>query len=292
VPERAAGRLELLRQAKVADLLGDAPDTRLEASGVVAVDDLLYVIFDNLAGIARLDGDLQPATPANGWIRTAASERGGREDIAHDPASGRFYVLVEAARRGPAFMARVEEYDDEGFERMSSRWLRFPLTSENKGLEGLTCVRRDGETYLLGLCEGNRCKGGKAGSRPGGGRLQVFRRGRRHWKHVDTIRLPESLWFEDYSSVAVAGDRLGVVSQSSAALWVGALAPSAWRVRDAGSVFEFPRDADGRTVYCNVEGVAWLPTGAVAVVSDRAKPTQKRRCRANDQSVQVFGVPD
>ncbi len=72
--------------------------------------------------------------------------------------------------------------------------------------------------------------------------------------------------------MALAGDRLCVVSQESSALWVGRLARSAWRVVDDGAVYRFPRDDDGKVVYCNVEGVAWLSDTQVVVVSDKTKP--------------------
>ena len=37
------------------------------------------------------------------------------------------------------------------------------------------------------------------------------------------IRLPETVLFEDYSGIAVAGDRIAVISQASSALWLGRL---------------------------------------------------------------------
>ena len=91
-------------------------------------------------------------------------------------------------------------------------------------------MHRQGQTYLLGLCEGNRCQGGAAGRVPGGGRIHVFQRGRHHWDRVAKIRLPETVLFVDYSGIAVNGDRIAVVSQVSSALWVGNLAPSGWQV--------------------------------------------------------------
>jgi hypothetical protein len=39
-------RLELLKEAKIFDILGGRLDPRLEASGVLANDGLFYVIFD------------------------------------------------------------------------------------------------------------------------------------------------------------------------------------------------------------------------------------------------------
>ena len=72
-------------------------------------------------------------------------------------------------------------------------------------MEGLTCVTRDGELTLVALCEGNRCRGGREGMRPGGGRLQLFRPAAEICAHVGTIELPTHLWFGDYSSLAVRG---------------------------------------------------------------------------------------
>jgi hypothetical protein len=121
----------------------------------------------------------------------------------------------------------------------------------------------------------------------------VFERGRRHWDRVATIRLPATLPFEDFSSLAGAGDRLAVLSQASAALWVGRLHPSSWEVAGPGAVWSFPPDPEGRTVYCNAEGVSWLSPDTVVVVSDRAKRNgQDDHCRAKDQSIHVFVIPD
>ena len=285
-------RLELLREAKLADLLGHDTLTRLEASGVLAKDGCFYVIFDNAPDIARIGPTLSPADAGNGLIRQGRDGRIGYEDIAYDHAEGRFYVLVEAVPHpDEGFMAQVAEHDD-GLGHLADAWLDFPLDRPNKGLEGLTCLRRAGRSYLLGLCEGNRCRAGAEGRRPGGGRVQVFARGPRRWDRIATIRLPGSLWFEDYSSLSVAGDRVAVVSQESSALWVGRLAPSRWELADEGTVYGFPRDADGRTVYCTVEGVSWVAADQVVVVSDKAKPgSQPKRCRDKDQSIHVFALP-
>src|SRR5205823_4724083 len=168
------------------------------------------------------------------------------------------HLLVEALpRRSGVFMAQARTYDED-FRQVASRWLDFPLDRTNKGLEGLACVHRDGQTYLLGLCEGNRCKGGAEGRRPGGGRMQLFVEGRRAWEHTGTLRLPKAVRFEDYSSLAVTDDRVAVVSQASSAVWVGRLHASRWEFVDDGSTYRFPTDHRGRHVYGNVEGVAWI----------------------------------
>jgi hypothetical protein len=282
--------LVLVREAKLASLLADAGGDRLEASGVLAAGSGFYVIFDNAPDVARIEATLSAAAGSS-LIRQPRGRRAGFEDLAHDPAAGRFYVLVEAQSRDRGYMSEVQEYD-ERFGYLGRAWLQFPLDGPNKGLEGLTCVHRDGRTYLLGLCEGNRCRDGAEGRRPGGGRVQVFERGRRHWDRVATVRLPATLPFEDFSSLAVAGDRLAVLSQASSALWMGRLRASSWEVAGQGAVFQFPPGPDGRAVYCNVEGVSWLSADTVVVVSDRAKRNgQDQRCRAKDQSIHVFAIP-
>jgi hypothetical protein len=287
-------RLELHAEDKVAHLLaGCGAGERLEASGVVAVGGLLYVIFDNTSRIARLDAGLDRRGAVNAFLEHARMDDEGYEDIAYDPESARFFVLIEALQRDHDCCAKVREYDlDRGC--VSSGWLDFPLREPNKGLEGLTCVRRDdGELYLLGLCEGNKCKGGADGRIAGHGRIQVFAREEGDYEHVGTIRLPESLWFEDFSSLAIHGDRLCVLSQESSALWVGRLSPTAWEVVDDGKTFLFPTAADERTVYCNLEGVSWVDDHHVVVVSDRMKKdTQDACCAEKDQSVHLFGIPD
>lgn len=158
-------------------------------------------------------------------------------------------------------------------------------------MEGLTCLRRDGKVHLLAMCEGNRCRSGRAGRRPGGGRAQVFVEDGDDWARIASLRLPASLPFTDFSSISVSGQRVAVVSQESSALWVGRLSPSAWGVIDRGVVYLFPRSRRGRIRYGTVEGVSWLDEQTLAVVSDRAKPSQPRRTRRTDQSIHIVALP-
>jgi hypothetical protein len=283
-------QLRLVREAPVRDLLPAGSPDRLEASGVIAAAGRFYVIFDNVRAVAVIDEDLD-RVDRNTMVPTGPHDRQAYEDIARDPVSGHLYLLIEAARRDGDQLARVEEYDRE-LRFLSAGWLEFPLPEPNKGIEGLDCVHRDGVTYLLGLCEGNRAEGGAAGRRPGGGRVEVFRRGRRNWKHHATVRLPESLWFTDYSSISIVGDRVAVVSQESSALWLGTLLPSTWDLAGPGRTYLFPRDPDGDIAYCTVEGVCWRTDDEFVVVSDRAKPDMHDRgCRAKAESLHIFALP-
>ena len=161
---RGAVELELCREAKLCDLLGDAANERFEASGVVAIDEVFYVIFDNTSQIGCIGGGLSPGNHDNRLIVQRFDRDEGYEDIAHDRSSGRFFILIESLPHRRGYFAKVREYDS-GFSYIASRWLDWPLPSPNKGVEGLTCLRRAGQLYLLGLCEGNRCKDGAAGRR-------------------------------------------------------------------------------------------------------------------------------
>jgi hypothetical protein len=109
----AQQRLVVLeREAKIASLLPGAVDARLEASGVLAEDGCFFVIFDNAPDIGRLGTGLRREAGGNFLISQERGERAGFEDVAHDVAAGRYYVLIEASPRGAGFMAKVQEYDD------------------------------------------------------------------------------------------------------------------------------------------------------------------------------------
>jgi uncharacterized protein YjiK len=257
----------LARRARVADLVGVAE--RREASGVIVRDGLLLVVSDNTGSVAVLD----PGLTSTGREIPLQGGRGhGYEDIAADPVTGRLFVLVEALPDGPPYHALVEEYDDR-YRLVGAKVLDVPLERANKGVEGLAVARHEDRTHLLGLCEAR------------GGRLPVFTEAADRWEPIATIQLP--LDFDDYAGVAVAGERIAVVSQESSALWLGRLDPRTWTVDD-GVVHEFPRDDDGKPRFAAVEGVAFLGAGQVVVATDR---TSGRRHTTAEQSVAVFDLP-
>jgi hypothetical protein len=281
--------LRVIREAKVRDLLANqVPGVqRFEASGVVAADGALWVVFDNTPMIARLSPDLRRP----GIDVRYPPGRTDYEDIAHDPVDGTYYVLVESVRvHRDLYMAQVNEFTND-FSPLRARWLDHPVAAPNKGMEGLTCVRRDGRVHLLGICEGNRCRAGRPGRRPGGGRVHVFAEGGADWRLTETIELPADLRFIDYSGLSVRGERIAVVSQESSAMWVGRLSPTTWDVSGAGTTYFFPRTRRGRIRYGTVEGVCWLDERMLAVASDRTKADQPRRMRATDQSVHIVALP-
>ncbi len=282
--------LKLVKEHKIYELLAehDAHD-KLEASGVCFKDGYFYVIFDNSPHIARLESSLTIGHPANILLRQRGKSS-GFEDIAYHERERRFLIIIEALIYGhKIYKSNIEEYDDD-FRYLESRWVDFVLTRENKGLEGLTYLHRDGQDYALGLCEGNKCKGGKEGRKPGHGRIQIFQKGDEQWDHKGTIKLPKALQFEDYASLDVVNNRLAVVSQATSALWLGAFQENSWDFVDDGVIYQFPRNEQGKIIYCNIEGVAWITPHQIVTVSDKRKREQAKKCKQKEQSIHIFNI--
>ena len=287
--------LELVGESKISDLLKDRPDKRYEASGVHFKNGYLYVVFDDEPNILRIKPDWGTSEEAPTLIETHVRTI-GYEDITYQPFERRWYCLIEASEtRSGGFKPRIDEFD-ASFRFIDSRWLDFPVKRENKGIEGLSTLRYRDEDYVLGLCEGNACKSGSAGREPGQGRIQVFRRTDGDWQHAGTIKLPPSVLFEDYASLDVRNRYVTVISQVSSAMWVGRVRSDPASLddlfEDEGRTFLFPRDKQDRIIYCNLEGVTWLPDRRLIVVSDKANPDeQASRCRRKDQSIHIFKLP-
>jgi len=287
----AGPTLELVRESKIAELLPGEGIGRYEASGVQARGQYLYVIFDNLPHIARFHGSLEAGHRHNILVRQRGDSP-GFEDITYHPGDRRFLIIIEAGSRPEdEFRPAIEEYDED-LRYLDRETVDFPLESGNKGLEGVVCDRRGADDYVLGLCEGNKCRGGAKGRKPGGGRIQIFRKADGAWMHMGTIKLPKSVQFEDYAAVDVADNRIAVVSQASSALWTGTFEDESWAFVDEGTVYRFPTDDNGDRSYFNVEGVAWLAADKIAAVSDRRKKgDQPKAAKRKDQSIHIFRIP-
>ena len=108
--------------------------------------------------------------------------------------------------------------------------------------------------------------------------------------------LPASVLFEDYASLDVRNRYVTVISQVSSAMWVGRVQPDPAGLDDLfeeeSRTFLFPRDKQCRIIYCNLEGVTWLPDRRLVVMSDKAKADeQASRCTRKDQSIHIFRLP-
>jgi hypothetical protein len=284
--------LSLVRETKICDLMAcDQPTRRWEASGVLMKDGYCFVVFDDRTKVARFSDDLQPKK-TNGLLGIAHADF-GYEGIAYNAAKQRFYLLVEARKHARGcYQAFIVEYDDE-FNYLKERPLDFTFKSSNKGFEAVAHVRRDRQDYLLALCEGNKCKCGRRGRTPGGGRVQVFEKKRRRWAHSATIELPSTLPFVDYSGMSIDHGRVAIVSQVNSMLWVGHFDEANWNWHDAGQLYEFPRSDSGTIRYGNIEGVGWISPTRIVTVSDRRKKKNQpdKMLSEKDQSIQIFEMP-
>jgi hypothetical protein len=287
-----APTLKLLCESKICELIpGEQATERFEASGVLVKDRHYFVVFDDRTEIARLSDDLKPGD-GNGLFGMAHGDF-GYEGITYNAAKRRFYLLVESRKHANGhYQASIVEYDDE-FRYLKERPVDFKFRSSNKGFEAVAHVRRNNRDYLLALCEGNKCKCGDKGRKPGGGRVQVFERKKKEWLHLRTIALPKSVPFVDYSGMSIDNGRVAIVSQVNSMLWVGQFDEAGWSWRSAGEIYEFPRSGDGTIRYGNIEGVGWITRTRIVAVSDKRKKKNQpdEGLAEKDQSVHIFDIP-
>ena len=281
----------LAAERKLADLISPpTPDGVLEASGVIARGAHYYVVFDNVRRMAGIHRGLDPASKRHSWLGRKRDGE-GYEDIAFSRFTRRFYMLIEAQKHPDGtYKAAIDEYD-ESPRYKRRQWIDVAFEKRNRGFEGLSAVRWRGQDCLLALCEGNRCRAGRAGRKPGGGRIHLLQRSGALWKPVARIKLPESVTFEDYSAMSLRGRRLAVLSQQSSRLWIGTIRFDDWTIADKGHTYEFPRTKNGKIEYATLEGLCWLTDRSFVCVSDVAKPPSKKRHRKKDQSLHVFKLP-
>jgi hypothetical protein len=284
--------LNLVREAKICDLMMcDQPTTRYEASGVLVKDGQYFVVFDDRTEIGRFSDDLQPQK-TNGLFGMSHADF-GYEGVTYNDARRRFYLLVESRKHARRrYQALIVEYDDE-FTYLKERPVDFAFKSSNKGFEAVAHLRRNGQDYVLALCEGNKCKCGSKGRKPGGGRVQVFEKKRKRWAHFETIALPTSVPFVDYSGMSIDHGRVAIVSLVNSMLWVSQFDEAGWTWRDAGQLYEFPRSESGKIRYGNIEGVGWINPTRIVTVSDRRKKKNQpdKALSEKDQSLHVFDIP-
>jgi hypothetical protein len=282
-------QLKLLAEQKICELVPcHKTIRRWEASGVLARDGDYFVVFDDRTEIARISHDLQPKD-SNGLLGMSHADY-GFEGITYNDRKQRFYLLVEARQHAKRrYKALIVEYDRD-FKYVKDRPADFTFESGNKGFEAIAYAQRGGKDYLLALCEGNHCKGGRKGRTPGGGRVQVFEKSKKEWRHRYGIHLPICLPFVDYSGMSAENGRVAIVSQETSMLWVGQFNEEDWTWIDEGRLYEFPRSVNSSILYGNIEGVAWIGPNRIVTVSDRRKKrTQPDAALSEkDQSIHIF----
>jgi|SRR5688500_12874035 len=283
--------LRLLRERKLGELL-EPPRVGavFEASDVLVAHDRCFVVLDNVSRVARIATHLRLESNDHQWIG-AGRQGEGYEGITYSRATGRFYLLIEAQKHPDGtFKAAIAEYDEDWRFR-GRRWVDFSFEKRNTGFEALASVEHRGVEYLLALCEGNRCRGGRSKKKRGEGRIHVLERRGRLWHPVARIKLPRHAKFKDFAGMALRGDRLAVVSQESSRLWVGRLRRGKWTITGRGRVYDFPRTKKGKRLYYTVEGISWLSPQTLVAVSDLRKKRHSKRSKKTDQSIHVFRLP-
>jgi len=117
------------------------------------------------------------------------------------------------------------------------------------------------------------------------------------WVTLETLNLPETVDFTDYSSIgtlAYPDDpdryRVAISSQEDSRVWIGQLNIKDWSFSH-GKIYDFPRNANCEIVYCNIEGIHWLNEHLLVATSDKMKSKQPHQCFEKDQSVHIFALP-
>lgn len=273
-------------EAKIYKLMpGYDKKDKFEASGVYYQDGYFYVACDNLYKIAKIKSTL-PENSSNNSMLSSGSGDSGFEGITYDNNNTpNFFVVEEAVQSGSVYHPRIREYN-ASMVFQSSMWAQYDFTSSNsnKGFEGIAWVFRNGEDYLLGLVEGT-------------GKIPVLHRTSSQWEKVAEITLPSSVTFNDYSDIAIYGNKVAITSQEDAQLWIGTLSATSWSIT-GGTAYNFPKGnssgvvgAGSNVLYGNIEGVSFINANQIVVVSDKAKDDQPSYQQYKDQSIHIFNLP-
>lgn len=254
---------------------------KFEASDVAVVPgsgNPFYVVLDNSFKILEVDPrfgvEERTKNALLGWPGDDGSDS-QFEVLAYNISSKAFVAVQEMIEHddGKLHAKMFDVVFDGGKTVVKGEChSEYEFSKENKGFEGGVIMNaKDGTSYLLSLCEGNHCAGGKKGRDSGHGRLVVQKRtdkdGKCVFETVGMIKLPDQVDFMDYSAITLnqnssgpGGEmRVAVASQENSAIWISSIFPSddgLFKFSD-GKIYDFPRDSNCKPIYCNVEGLAF-----------------------------------
>lgn len=303
------------------DTLGQ---TKFEASSVVIdVKDpfFAYAVCDSSWSLSKFRTDLKPFGSENIQIvstevplQTKKKNKKNQEDSGYEALvqdNGFFYVVRESIQQDDkTYHAEIEQLlvvdDDQQYTVVDRQMTEFEFEGDSKGFEGAIAVHdhNDGALVILGLCEGNHCSD-QYKNDVGNGRLVAMKSNGTVWTTLRTIHVPSSAAFRDYSAISLRGDRVAITSQEESQVWIGRLNgrlekdDNRWDVNamefapNEGVVYDFPKDHECETIYCNIEGIHWMNDYTLLAVSDKMKGRGKQdfRCFDKDQSAHVFVLP-
>lgn len=283
------GTLSLQMEKKISTLLG-ASGT-YEASGVQVLGSDLYVVFDSSQKVAKIPTTL----PTGGATYTPGSLSSTEqyEGITFDSHNTQHFYLVQEL--SPAMIVQLDGSGSAQGESYQSTGITF--SSANTGFEGIAWIRRNDNDYLLALCEAGNC--GSSTGNGGPGMIKILAQNGNSWSYVGWTKLCADANcttgpFDDYSDIALypVGDgsyKVAITSQESRQVWVGTLSASGWGI-GGGKIYDFPSSG-----YCNIEGVTFLSSTKLAMVSDEYKvpqgQTAETACYTKEQSVHIFNLP-
>ncbi|UJR20022.1 hypothetical protein I4U23_023156 [Adineta vaga] len=302
---------------------------RFEASDVVLSRDghVMYVVFDNTYQIGALCTSLGRSFNCTdrllSWPDSSLDGKDSSfEGVTYNPLAGTYFVIQETIPtnskkvfQANVFEIRIDMKDSIPIRVVESCIVNWEFGSENKGFEGLEFVfhERSGQTYLLGLCEANKCDHTSASGNDG--RIVVLEKkqatAKREcvWQPVSTVDLPSSVRFTDYSAISIYHQEsrklptyVAVTSQVNSQLWIGRINEIdekpffEFSQLNKNTVYNLPRTTETASEcqikYCNIEGVAWRGKNQLILVSDKAKAEQGAHCIEKDQSVHYLVLPE
>ena len=221
--EYRAYTLKLIKEAAFSGLFQDVRNqTKFEGSDVAVVNESYYVVFDSSMSLGYFDSYFHFRGESNKLIGDRLKES-QYEGIAYVPENDTFLLLHESlpTRRGDGGDTATTGKDNDGqmfkpytstgkihtdmsgYDVVETCRVEFELTHENKGFEAIAYAGvKDGVSYMLGLCEGNYCVGGKKGKKPGHGKIVMTKKsvddkGDCVWEPVKVIDIPKSADFVD-----------------------------------------------------------------------------------------------
>ena len=276
-------------EAKIYKLLqGYSSSDNFEASGVYYLGGYFYVACDNMYKIAKIKSTLPINSSDNSLLSTSAPGSGSSnyEGITYDNnGTPNFFVVEESVSHGSGYQPRIREFNSS-MNYQDEKWADYYFTAanSNKAFEGIAWVYRGGEDYILGLVEGT-------------GKIPVLKKTSGDWILVDSITLPSSVTFTDYSDITVSGNKVAITSQQDGQLWIGTLSSTSWSIT-GGTAYTFPLGSSSGVIgagtdqlYGNVEGVSFISDTQIVIVSDKADASQPAYQSYKEQTISIFNLP-
>lgn len=279
---------------------------KYEASSVILVNNTAYAVCDSSWALSQFQIGLTPLAGHHIGQVHREPQDSGYEALVYD--DNHFYVVRESVLHTTdqtyhAIIEQVQITDQDDYTIVDQSSTEFAFEGDSKGFEGAVGLHdTNNNLILLGLCEGNHCSETRKND-VGHGRVVVMRQNGTVWETLRTIHIPKSAAFRDYSAMSVSPTgKVAITSQEESQMWVGTLLGQVGGVWDVDAlafdeeyfqVYDFPKDHNCMTVYCNIEGITWINDDMVLAVSDKMKGQGKQdfRCFDKDQSAHVFVLP-